>query len=923
MSFSDSSPIKIPLSDPLIRYGKTFRVSDIYLNSSDDPRTSYHLPASSSSTAVYQQNFQSEYLSIKWNVIDPSNDYVLTTKEEVIDSPYISGFNVAIYENSGDLTGLNVLISRNKIFERSGIKDNGFDYIITGSRDKRNYSADVTVVDFTGNQSKGILTSKNPEPNFSITGTGMSAGVFSVYYSGRMSSKNVNLSNGFQGLGIYLFSGLNSGKSGLFSQEEDFIKQARRVGYGSAFNGEISIELEPGLDNYIMAVGGDQYNTGSISGLYAPRTYLGQSGFTGMSGDIHRPALIPYPIEINTITGYRVNVGDAIYYSFTPTYPTGSSLIKTCYGVRSTGQTTGAVSGYNKEIYFDSGEAYDPTYGAYNTGGQIVYDNSLPLQRGFYTGTMIERVESTGSGFTGYQKVGSGAGAYWEEGSPKYSSNTSGKYQYGYYDGLIKLFGSASEYEASNNLVGMEGIYSMPANDPNSYEINFRDGANFAKSYEQASSYLNAIGEMPAVILNNSQLSKIKSMGRKRGWVGMRRGTVCLLSGLFSENYINQTFFEQTNFTTAVASGIDVPNPTGGTDHSELYATDVGDKWCWVNGSGTAIYKYAGSGYNKIRTSRLSIDAKRRLDNTGYYLTADQVGDDAYLLTQAGGIINLQNNLHLGLQHEGYYYPVYITSDKAGFPCNIYVINGRKFYTPRDQPLSIAESLPEPNIYKEYLEPFITGVTMSGDAPAPGVGGYTVETGNLGFNFGLTIDRQYYNETITDPTDPNYDNFNLTKVDLYTGVTSGITPGSGSFLSTFTESTLIQTESGDFSFNGSLSGENPEFFKFILYDKISSGEALEISGHLTPTLDSQFTTESLDSAYYGSATVVDIEFTYPHSAPPQVTYTLGYTGTQSSTVYIGAMINGAPTTTGVTFVLTAAPADTGYVLYVNSVAGSN
>ena len=920
MSFSDSSPIKIPLSDPLIRYGKTFQVSDIYLNSSDDPRTSYHLPASSSSTAVYQQNFQSEYLSIKWNVIDPSNDYVLTTKEEVIDSPYISGFNVAIYENSGDLTGLNVLISRNKIFERSGIKDNGFDYIITGSRDKRNYSADVTVVDFTGNQSKGILTSKNSEPNFSITGTGMSAGVFSVYYSGRMSSKNVNLSNGFQGLGIYLFSGLNSGKSGLFSQEEDFIKQARRVGYGSAFNGEISIELEPGLDNYIMAVGGDQYNTGSISGLYAPRTYLSQSGFTGMSGNIHRPALIPYPIEINTITGHRVNVGDAIYYSFAPTYPTGSSLIKTCYGVRSTGQTTGAVSGYNKEIYFDSGEAYDPTYGAYNTGSQIVYDNSLPLQRGFYTGTMIERVESTGGGFTGYQKVGSGAGAYWEENSPKYTSNASGKYQYGYYDGSIERFGSASEYEVSNSLVEIEGIYSMPANDPNSYEINFRDGANFTKSYEQASSYLNAIGEMPAVILNNSQLSKIKSMGQKRGWVGMRRGTVCLLSGLFSENYINQTFFEQTNFTDAVASGINVSSPTGGTEHSELYARDVGDKWCWVNGSGTAIYKYAGSGYNKIRTSRLSIDAKRILDNTGYYLTADQVGDDAYLLTQAGGMINLQDDLHIGLQHEGYYYPVYITSDEAGFPCNIYVINGRKFYTPRSQPLSIAESLPGPNIYKEYLEPFITGITMSGDAPAPEVSGCTIETGNVGFNFDLTINRQYYNETIADPADPNYNNFNLTKVDLYTGVASGITPSSGNLSSTFTDTTLTETESGRFNFQGSLSGENPEFFKFILYDKISSGEAFEVSGHLTPTLNSQSITQSLDGLVSPPANAIDVTFPYLHSSPPIVSYTLGYTGVGGSIGYMGAMIVGEPTESGVTFALTAAPSSPGYVLYIETAA---
>ena len=915
MAFSDSSPVKIPLSDPMVRYGKTFRISNIYLSSSSEPRTAYNLPSSSSALAVYQQDFQSQYLSIGWNIIDPANDYINTTSNEIISNPYVSGFNVAIYQNSGDLTGINALAGRTKVFEEKGILGKGFNYEITGDRNKRNYSAEVTFVDFTGNKSSALLTSLNPEPEFNITGSGLNNGVFSVSYSGKTDSNNKNISNGLESVDLYLFSGLDSGE---FSQEASFVKQARRIVSGLEFNGEISIELEPGLNNYVMAVGRDQYNTGRMVGLFQNPTYVETSGFSGLVGG-GAPELIPYPIRINPTTGERIQGGDGIYYSFDPTYSTGSLLIKTSYGIRATGETTGAVSGFSGEIYFDSGQAYDTDYNAWNTGSQVVYDNTLYLQSGLNTGVSITQVESTGEGYTGHHRISSGAGFLWAQGAPKYSSSGSGIYEYGYYDGSLNVFNCASEKEFKDGYIDVPGIYSMPGGNPNSYDIKFRDGVNFSKGYEQAASYLNAIGEMPAVILNNSQLNKIKSLGGKNGWVGLRRKKVALLSGIFSEDYLNQTFFRNTDFVEATESGISVINTTGAVEENKLYVNDLGDEWGWVNERGTAIFKYAGSGYNKIREAELSVDVERTMDATGYYLTAQQVNGNAYLLTQQGGLIQLENNQNVGIQNEGFYYPVYINSDDAGFPCNIYIINDQKFYTPRNQPLTRSLSLPSPNIYKEYLDPFITGVKISGYIDKPQIKTYSIETGNTDFAFNLNFEKQYYNELIADPADPNYNNINLNKINLHTGEASGIVPGTGNLYSEVTGTSVQQSQSVQVSFQGSLSGTNPEFFRFVPYDQVSSGVNTEISGRLDPKLDSQSITQSLDALVAPPVNAIDITFPYPHSSPPTVSYTLGYTGVGGSIGYMGAMIVGEPTEVGVTFALTAAPSALGYVLYVETV----
>ena len=617
MSFSNSSQVKIPLTNPYVKYGKTFRVSNIYLTSSNLEQTVKDLQPKSTSRSNYHQDFQTSDLDIRWEVIDPRNDYVYKNPSDIEKNVYISGFNINIYENYGNLTGQNAINNGTLVYSESGAKGNQLNYKITGEDYSRNYSVQIDLIDFTGNVSSALLTTQNQEPNFSVLSTGLTSGVFYCNYSGLTGSNGQNISNDLQSLELYNFTGSGLG---IFPD----ISEKERCTTGA--NGYASIELTPGVENYVMAIPRDLYSSGHVSGFFKPQEYYTGIGFSGFIGSLVQPNPINYNPEISNLGGYRISGGDAYYYEFNADYNTGSDLLTTCYGVTGTGQTTGSVMGYDDPIFFDSGELFNTDYNYSNTGNLYIYDNSLKFQAGFNTGRMVDVPFSTGLGFTGSGTFGSGAGEYWADSFPRYTGYVStgsnggfasgGFYNYGYYDSSIGKFKCASYLDVkSGENLNVEAIYSMPKNNPNSYDIQYHSGPNFQKTYEQSASYLNSIDRMPAVVLNPSQLNKINSLAKGNGWVGLRRNEVGVTTGLFSEDFSNQSFFDGINIQEEVSRDIEITNLTGGIEHSRLEINDVGLNWCWTNSSGTHIYKYAGSGYEKVRQADIALDIKRKNQN--------------------------------------------------------------------------------------------------------------------------------------------------------------------------------------------------------------------------------------------------------------------------------------------------------------------
>ena len=182
MSFADSSTISIPLSDPVRKYGKTFRVGNIYLTSSAKEGTYYLVPTGSNEPSVFEQESETTGLNISWDLIDPRNDFYYSTPAQLKNNPYISGFTLNVYNNTGLATGIGVTQQREKIFTYSNISENSIIYNITGY--SRNLSIDIIFTDFTGNQSSGVLVSRNPSPTPEFTSTGTGSGIFYCEYRG-------------------------------------------------------------------------------------------------------------------------------------------------------------------------------------------------------------------------------------------------------------------------------------------------------------------------------------------------------------------------------------------------------------------------------------------------------------------------------------------------------------------------------------------------------------------------------------------------------------------------------------------------------------------------------------------------------------------------------------------------------------------
>lgn len=579
MSFKDSKIVTIPKADPVSKYGKTFQVANIYLTDSIYPGEESIVPESHTLLSTHHQNFQGSHLNLKWNLKEPRNNVIYDTKD-IINNSYISGFDITIYENQDDEQRQNVIGNRTKIFHQTGLTNNYYLYEISGDKSIRNYSVDVEVVDFNNNRSSGILTTKNPPPRFQITNETLNNGILTIDYRPFLDSEGNDISNNFQNIELYHLSGLTSGTSGTASQEHQYLNQAVRTVEGD--NNSLSIELFPNEINYLMPIAKDQFSTGYNDNLYLERYY--------------EP-------KIENIVGQSISGGAYYTFSFDRNYGPETTLVQTCYGLIGEGESSQAVSGYDQPIFLDSGLLDTDAYYGYSQNNQYIFDNTMPMQSGFHTGKLNYE---DNNGFI--ISFGSGAGEHWGEYGPQYSLNSGDfeiKFHYAFYDSENKIFQSATSGRH------FDGVYSMPKDNPNSYDIKYRSGDFFNKSIEEAASYLNEIGEMPAVIINPYQLSVIRNMNTPNGWVGLRRNKVGILDGVFSERFLNNEIFLETNFQEEIDRTITTVNSDNEQESANISVNDVGDLWCWANSDGSHIYKYAGSGYAPVRDVDLSLDIKR------------------------------------------------------------------------------------------------------------------------------------------------------------------------------------------------------------------------------------------------------------------------------------------------------------------------
>ena len=151
-------------------------------------RTQSIIPENVASGALFQQNFETKFLNVAWDLLDPKTNYNYSNAKEIENNPYVASFDITIYKNTGITTGYEVTQRRSKVFEEQGIKTNSFNYTIPDPG-WRNYSIDVVFNDIAGNQSSGTLVSRNPLPTTSITGSGIFKSNFSMSSTYNLKSK--------------------------------------------------------------------------------------------------------------------------------------------------------------------------------------------------------------------------------------------------------------------------------------------------------------------------------------------------------------------------------------------------------------------------------------------------------------------------------------------------------------------------------------------------------------------------------------------------------------------------------------------------------------------------------------------------------------------------------------------------------------
>ncbi len=333
-------------------------------------------------------------------------------------------------------------------------------------------------------------------------------------------------------------------------------------------NGIVQVPLIPNLPNYLKIEPYDGF------GYSAPIDLSGYSLKNSKSFDFN--------LDIKSIKLNKKDGGQSIEFDMQANFER-SPYVSAKYKVITSGDLSVAEAGYTDPLYLDYGEFNNTELNVKNTGFNYTIDNEFIWQNSITT-----------------EKLNEG------EVDPTYA----------YWDSAEMDIKSLSLYDVRSGDMPIRGIFSMPANDPNSYDIKFRSGINFQGEYEKAASFLNTIGEMPAVIINESQANKIKSYQNAIGWIGLRKGKVGILDSLFSENQLNQNIFNTLNFSDQDSRSFSIENKAGQIENLNYISNDIGDQWAWVNSDASHIYKYIEDGqYDSKTYFNITIDAQSTISN--------------------------------------------------------------------------------------------------------------------------------------------------------------------------------------------------------------------------------------------------------------------------------------------------------------------
>ncbi len=557
---AQSAALQVPLSNPKEKFGDIFKITSPGLVNGINQSQYVQVDEDDPDSAYFIQDYDGLKLNLKWGIYTPRTQSESSQAFDSNKNPYINQMIVTkkrCGKREADLPNKSM---GTEVETFTGLTSNYLSIDLEREVD-RYLNLFISVEDVFGNSHTGSLIVRNYPPEAKINNIYNSGGFVNVEYTGTSDLAGMNL-YGFTGTNIY----------GSLEDTDEFKEKHKVITINE--NGTGRIPMYPRKRFHILASPFDSAGEANSIPLREGADLTSPSGFF----------FVP---SINGVHLNKMNGGERYNISYEYDWME-NPFTEIRYKVIPTGEVGDPVLGYPGKIHYDNSLIKDFVATDIVDVSGFTFDNMMVWQNQTNTGTLTE---------LDGEVFGEGAGEKWYEGCPRYSGEK-GIYKYAYIDTDSCKIRCATLGEIRSGLCPVNGTFSMPIDEPNSNEINFRTGPNFSKEYERSSTYLKEINEMPAVILNKGQLNKIKEFEGVKGWIGLRRQEVGCLEELFSTNLQNNLFFTENDFKSGDAQ-VEFLDKDG--DNRSFLKNDVGEHWSWVNSSGDHIYKYAGnSGYSNM-----------------------------------------------------------------------------------------------------------------------------------------------------------------------------------------------------------------------------------------------------------------------------------------------------------------------------------